>query len=250
MSVITLAEQFVHYEVLGRGRPIFFLHGWVGSWRYWIPTMQSISVQYRAYALDFWGYGDSSKKPENYRFHAQVDLLNQFLEYLGIAKIALVGHGLGAVIGVSFALRFPNIVDRLMLTGLPLGPYSLNPRFLSSSIEDLSEWLLGRLPNTEAARTEAAKADIQAMLAALDSLKEFDTMESASRLQTPCLLVYGQNDPAVQPPTLEILDVLPEQSHSVFFEQSGHFPMLDEPAKYNRLLNDFLSLNPGESPRQ
>jgi len=36
----------------------------------------------------------------------------------------------------------------------------------------------------------------------------------------------------------------------MIFEQSGHFPMLDESAKFNRLLIDFLSLASGESPRQ
>jgi hypothetical protein len=36
----------------------------------------------------------------------------------------------------------------------------------------------------------------------------------------------------------------------VVFEQSGHFPMLDEANKYNRLLNDFLALTSGVSPRQ
>ena len=41
MSVVLLDQQVVHYEVLGRGRPLIFLHGWVGSWRYWIPVMQA-----------------------------------------------------------------------------------------------------------------------------------------------------------------------------------------------------------------
>jgi hypothetical protein len=34
------------------------------------------------------------------------------------------------------------------------------------------------------------------------------------------------------------------------FEQSGHFPMLDEPSKFNRLLTDFFSLNSDANPRQ
>ena len=52
MSVILLNQSIVHYEALGRGRPIVFLHGWVGSWRYWISSMQVASTSYRAYALD------------------------------------------------------------------------------------------------------------------------------------------------------------------------------------------------------
>lgn len=250
MSVITLEGQVIHYEVLGRGRPLFFLHGWVGSWRYWVPTMQAVSVQNRAYAMDFWGYGDTSKSPDHYDILSQVELLNQFMEYLGISKIALVGHGLGAVIGLSFALRFPQLVDRMLLTCLPLGQYSLNPRLWSVPVLELAEWLLGRTPSTEAARTEAVKADPQALLTALDGLKSIETLEAAHKLKTPCLLVYGQNDPAVQTPDLEVLDGLPEQSHSIFFDASGHFPMLDEPSKYNRLLSDLLMLEAGESPRQ
>ena len=41
MSVVLLNQEIVHYEVLGRGRPLILLHGWVGSWRYWIPVMQA-----------------------------------------------------------------------------------------------------------------------------------------------------------------------------------------------------------------
>jgi len=53
MSVLYFQNEIVHYEALGRGRPLLFLHGWVGSWRYWMPTMQSASISFRTYALDF-----------------------------------------------------------------------------------------------------------------------------------------------------------------------------------------------------
>ena len=57
MSAIILQGELVHYEVLGHGRPVIFLHGWVGSWRYWIPSMQTASIEFRSYALDMWGFG-------------------------------------------------------------------------------------------------------------------------------------------------------------------------------------------------
>jgi len=250
MSVVTIGSEIVHYEVLGRGRPLFFLHGWVGSWRYWVPTMQAVSFQYRAYALDLWGFGDTSKHPDKYSLDSQVDLLDQFMDHLGIAKIALIGHGLGAVVGLSFALQFPRFVDRMMLTGLPLGPYNINPRLGSASIDELIEWLLGKLTGADAARAEAPKVDKQAITLSLESIEKINTLQLASDLETPCLLVYGQNDPAIQQPTIDTLENLPLQSHVIFFDESGHFPMLDEPNQYNRLLNDFLTLGPGESPRQ
>ena len=49
MSIIVVDNQVVHYEVLGRGRPVLFLHGWMGSWRYWFPTMEHVQRYYRAY---------------------------------------------------------------------------------------------------------------------------------------------------------------------------------------------------------
>ncbi len=43
---------------------------------------------------------------------------------------------------------------------------------------------------------------------------------------------------------------MPAHFHQIVLKQSGHFPMLDESARFNRLLADFLALVSGESPRQ
>jgi pimeloyl-ACP methyl ester carboxylesterase len=69
-------------------------------------------------------------------------------------------------------------------------------------------------------------------------------------LKTPCLFVNGQNDPAVSPPRLEQLAEMPYMIHSVTFEGSGHFPMINETSKFCRLLSDFLALSSGDSPRE
>jgi pimeloyl-ACP methyl ester carboxylesterase len=134
MSAITIENDLVHYEVLGRGRPVILLHGWLGSWRYWIPAMQQLSMKYRTYALDLWGYGDSGKDARRYGFEAQVMLLDQFMEKMGITKAALVGHGLGAAIAARYAVRFPDRVPRLMTVSPPVfrmappvNPLTTNP---------------------------------------------------------------------------------------------------------------------------
>lgn len=251
MSVITVDSDFVHYEVLGRGRPLIFIHSWVGSWRYWIPSMQSASISYRTYAIDLWGFGDTAKRPDRYSIDRQVKLIEGFLENLGIGKIALIGHGLGAVVGTKFASAYPSYVDRILLTAYPLSYTALNPRLTTASVEELTEWLLNRTTSGEAARAEAPKADHSAILTSFEELQEYgDTLfESLTNIQIPAVIVYGQNDPAIEIPDQDILEELPENLHWIIFEQSGHYPMLDEPSKYNRLLFDFLSLGSGESPR-
>ncbi len=250
MSAILLQGGVVHYEVLGRGRPVLMLHGWVGSWRYWIPSMQSAAMRFRAYALDFWGFGDTDRRPEHYTLEAQVALLAGFLDRMGMPKVALVGHGLGAVVAMLFAQRWPHLVDRLMAVALPSRRDAVSPRLGREDPPGLASWLLVPTPATEAARLEAPKADPQAIRTSLEGLAALDVAAAFQAIQVPTLLVYGLKDPLVRPPDRVVVQALPPQIHEITFEDSGHFPMLDQGSKFHRLLFDFLTLPSGESPRR
>ena len=249
MSVVSLESDLIHYEVLGRGRPIIFLHGWVGSWRYWIPTMQAASISFRTYALDLWGFGDTAKRPEKYALEQQAILLNAFMDEMGIGKIALVGHGMGALVALTFIQQYPALVDRMVLTGLPLEDSLVNPRLTTATMVELAEWLLGKAPAADAARLDAPRADPQAIRVSLVSLQSMQLLDLLSALTAPTLFIHGLLDPVVELPPEELISRLPANTHQVVFETSGHFPMLDEASKYNRLLADFLALPSGESPR-
>jgi pimeloyl-ACP methyl ester carboxylesterase len=246
MSVIILRDEIVHYEVLGRGRPLIFLHDWVGSWRYWIPSMQAMSISFRTYALDLWGFGDTSKNPNYYSIGQQTELLDEWLYEMGIGKIALVGHGLGAVISLVFASRHPEYVDRVMVIGLPEGEEAINSRLRTASPGDLHQWLVN---HTESAQDEVQKTDHKAIQISLSNLGNIDILGLLYGLSTPCLIVHGQDDPAIALPNFNHSAALPKKVHQIVLDECGHFPMLDQPTKFNRLMADFLSLNSGESPR-
>lgn len=120
MSAITIENDLIHYEVLGRGRPVILVHGWLGSWRYWVPAMGHLSMKYRVYAIDLWGFGDSGRNKARYSFAMQVQLLEEFMDRLGITKAALVGHDLGAAVIARFAVAHPDRVPRLLAVSPPL----------------------------------------------------------------------------------------------------------------------------------
>lgn len=123
MSAITISGDLVHYEVLGRGKPVILLHSWLGSWRYWIPTMQQLSVKYRTYALDLWGFGDSGKHRTYYNIDGQVELLQGFIDGMALTKAVFVGHGLGAAVLAHFATRNQanrDKVHRMMVIAPPV----------------------------------------------------------------------------------------------------------------------------------
>jgi pimeloyl-ACP methyl ester carboxylesterase len=249
MSAIIIDSEIVHYEVLGRGRPLIFLHGWVGSWRYWIPAMQTTSTGFRAYALDLWGFGDTAKGLADYSIARQANLVTRFLHELGIGKVVMIGHGLGAVVALQFAQTFPRAVDRILAISLPFTTAQIHPRLQSADLKDIMDWLLSTKPALEAARTEASKTDPQALTTAFTELQNSDVLEQIIQLPIPCLHVHGANDPAITAPSQERVTELGPNTHQLTFNDSGHFPMLEEGNKFNRLLADFLALQSGESPQ-
>lgn len=248
MSAILLDSSIVHYEVLGRGRPVIFLHGWVGSWRYWITSMQVASTSFRAYALDLWGFGDTAHNNVNYSLENQVSLIDRFLMEMGIGKIALVGHGMGGLVGMSFATRFPQSVDRLMAVSTPLDYTAVHTRLRTAPLSELTDWLSSRTSEAASALVDANKADPQAIAASMTGLQTNNIFSTFRSTNIPCLLVYGDKDPAITTPDEEFS--LSTMTHQIELDGSGHFPMIDETSKFNRLLTDFLALDSGLSPRE
>ncbi len=250
MSTVSIDKKTVHYEVLGRGRPVLFLHGWVGSYRCWVPAMQAISTHFRSYAIDFWGFGGSAKEPTRYLISNQKELINQFMVDMGINKFALIGHGLGAILGLMFTIDYPAKVDRLMAVSLPLDNSLISPLLFQSSLRELADWLLDETSEAEAARKEALKADQNAVLRTLDNLRSVELSQLPYQFRTPCLMVNGINDPAISCPAIEKITTLPQNFHHIAFNHSGHFPMIDQHGKFNRLMFDFLSLGSGKNPSE
>jgi len=251
MSAIILDGSIVHYEALGRGRPIVFLHDWVGSWRYWINAMQVASTSFRAYALDLYGFGDTTRDPLQYSLEKQAELVSRFLDVMGIGKVALVGHGLGALVSFAFIKKLPASVDRMMAINCPLTYDSVNARMRTAPMNELVEWLATRTPENIAALGDASKADPKAVAASMEEFQSNNLFSEVRNLGVPCLFVYGPNDPSMTVPDAEnVENTLPIHMHQINLEGAGHFPMLDDALKFNRLLTDFLALGSGLSPRE
>lgn len=263
MSAIIVEGMMVHYEALGRGRPVIFLHDWVGSWRYWINAMQAASTSFRAYGLDLLGFGDTARAsaPEHYSIEEQALLLERFLNEMGIGKIALVGHGLGALVGFEYMRTHYESVDRMMAIGAPLRYNWLVPRMQTAPFPELTEWLIGEDEEMTIALSDASKADPQAVTTVLESLQAEEEKEEEAKgifphirnYGVPCLFVYGADDPIfVELPTQgeEGTLRLPMHMHQINLDDVGHYPMLENATQFNRLLIDFLALDSGVSPSE
>lgn len=242
MSAIILESSLVHYEALGRGKPLLFLHDWLGSWRYWVPTMVDMSSSYRAYALDFWGFGDSDKVKTRYTVAGYVGQIELFMDQMGISRVPVIGHGLGGVVATHFALSHPDRIEQLMMVGMPLAFNDIaRPLSGYAGGENPAKAILGRkLKSYEEVDMEASKTDGDAVVQSVRSIMNQDLIDKLEELDLPILLLYGREDPIIQAPDEDVIDDLDYNVHAVIFETSQHYPMLEETSKFNRLLRDFL----------
>ncbi len=245
MSAIIIDSGLVHYEAIGRGKPVIFVHGWLGSWRYWMPTMEVVSDRYRTYALDLWGFGDSDKSPNRYEIEAYVNLLGAFMDSLGIMRAPIIGHALGAVVALLLAERQPDKVDRLMAVSLPVMGVAIN-RKLSTGTDNVLDRMIGRRQAQASypdIALEADKADINAVTLSARALGTCDLRSNLESMEIPTLIVHGEKDAIVTPPQPDWLQAVDDDHvRPIYLKDSFHFPMLDEANKFHRLLRDFLEM--------
>jgi 3-oxoadipate enol-lactonase len=242
MSALVLESGVVHYEYFGRGRPLIFIHGWLGSWRYWVPAMDALSDEFRVYAFDLWGFGDSDKAKHEYSVRSYVELLNAFIQKLGVfGPIPLVGHALGAAVAIAFAIEHPEEVDRVMAVSLPFSGETINRRFLAGG-SSIFDRVLGRTPTGgyETIEQETSRAAPNAIHDSVESVAKLDLRSMLPELQHPLLVLYGENDSVVIPSPASKFHALSANVHVLSMPEARHFPMLDRSSQFNRLLLDFL----------
>jgi len=242
MSAIIVDNGLVHYEALGRGKPVLFLHGWLGSWRYWMPTMEAVSDRYRTYAFDLWGFGDSDKSPKRYEVESYVSLIGQFMDELGLVPMPVIGHALGAVAAVLFAVRNPDRVTKLMAVEMPLNGSAIN-RKLTTGGDSVLDRTIGRKQAQQIypeVALEADKADPNVVALSARSLAELNMRYELEKLDLPLLVVHGEKDQLVAPPVADAFEDMEGIVRHIPFRDSMHFPMMDEAAKFHRLVRDFL----------
>jgi pimeloyl-ACP methyl ester carboxylesterase len=113
----------VHYVKGGTGEPLVLLHGWPQSWYEWRGIMPDLARSYTVYALDLPGLGDSTGSPTGYDKATLARHVHRLVDRLGLGGIRLVGHDLGAGVGLSYATQFPGEVVRYAHLDYPVpGP--------------------------------------------------------------------------------------------------------------------------------
>lgn len=270
MSALFLENRLVHYEVFGRGQPVIFLHSWVGSWRYWVSTMDQVSVRYRTYALDFWGFGESERSHANLSISVYAAMLINFLDNMGMHQpVNVVGHGLGGMVALQATHEHPERFSRLAIVSTPLQGTVLSnvAKRSGGTISRLfgqnnptTTWtrLVRQLPVDDPEVQQELYEDTdslseQVINSVQKSILNTDLRHTLSELHDtiPVLAVYGEKDAIVPPDHARSYTFFIDDNETnatgkrphqlVILPGVNHFPFLEDTRIFSRMLLDFLS---------
>ncbi len=245
------------------GAPVVVLiAGLGGSGSYWLPQLADLEQEYQVVCYDQRGTGNNpGELPEAYSLAQMADELWQALSEAGITRFCVVGHALGALIGLQLALDRPGALSALVCVNgwLALHPHTkrcfqVRERLLHAGGAQAwveaqplflypADWMAARQPRMEAEEA-LALAHFQGkttLLRRLNALKRADFSCQALRIRCPVQIICSADDllvPAVC--STQLHAALPGSVITVM-PRGGHACNVTEPEVFNALLQNGLA---------
>lgn len=264
MRSVCIDNLQTRYYIAGSGaRDILFVHGWASSGRMWLRSMWALRYEYRAWALDLPGFGQS-ETPETCwdTVEQYTDHVAAFCQALNIRPYVLVGHSLGGRIVFDLARRYPHLAERLMavspsITGR-MG-FNLNVLFsgLGESLLDLSRriWPLAtagalstywapRFLGSEGVRRAAddmRRSSSQAAIGSLRALAAQDYSPHLVHIRHPTLIICGGRDYTIPSDDSRLAASRLPNAQLAVLDHVHHWPTDEAPDIFLSLLRSFLN---------
>src|SRR5271166_3773575 len=240
----------IRYYDVGSGPTLVLIHGIGGHADDWAFCLDALARSHRVIALDLPGFGRSGKPHIRYTIAGFVEMFERFLRTLNMERATLVGHSLGGWIAASYALNFPQQVDKLVLVDaagvwgdMTELPVDLHVSTLAH-MRDIFQFLfydkrLAADSLIELAYSQHLERNdgytIHSILQNTSDGREWlDKDERISALSVPTLILWGEND-ALIPLTIgrRMHELLPGSKLAII-PQCGHLPNLEKPAELVR----------------
>lgn len=221
----------LHYLEKGQGKPLILLHGNGEDNSYFVYQVAYFSRFYRVMAIDTRGHGQSPRGTAPFSIQQFAEDLRGFLDQHDIPKAHILGFSDGGNIALTFALHYPERVDRLILNGANLFPAGVK------STVQLPIVLGYHTASLFAKRSPKAKEN--AALLGLMVKEPNIRPEELNGLTVPTLVIAGTKDMIRESHTLLIARSLPNAR--LVLLPGDHFIANKEPAAFNRAVRDFLN---------
>jgi pimeloyl-ACP methyl ester carboxylesterase len=270
---IVLHGHRVFFRSAGSGPALVLVHGITSTSATWANVLPYLAERFTVIAPDLLGHGESAKPRGDYSLGAYASGIRDLLLALGHDRATFVGHSLGGGVAMQLAYQFPEHCERLALVSsgglgreinallraasLPgaelVLPFLVDDRIVGAGRVVGS--LLGRIGLRvhtdvgEVLRGHASLSDGQARAAFLHTLRPIvdvrgQRVDATDRLylaeSIPFLIVWGERDPIIPAEHGRAAHRLVANSRLEVFPAAGHFPHLDDPLRFVRVLGDFI----------
>ncbi len=254
--------------------PIVFVHGHTGSWTNWLGQLPELSRTHHVIAPDLPGFGRSPLPNHAITMTEYARDIDDLMDQLGVSSACVVGNSMGGFVAAELAIRFPHRVSSLVLVsaaGLSKRYAQLPARLMAQAayeraVERITpltrvsqrraSWLVKRRRMRIATLGMVAAhpsqlppqiawelirgAGTPAVAAASRAIANYDFRHRLPEIACPTLIVWGNRDLTVPVSAAHEFERLIPNSQKVIFEDTGHVPMIERPARFNALLAEFL----------
>jgi pimeloyl-ACP methyl ester carboxylesterase len=269
---LSIDENHFAYRVCGSGPDVLLIHGWISSGRMWESVMADLAPEFRVWAIDLIGFGDSRTDDETriLTVDDQTRFTVAFCQAVGIQPHAVVGHSMGGAIALKMGLDFPELVNKLVLvcsvvTGrVGWNLDSLLATSVAKSMLGFGQYVWptvrqtlpmsylvapGYLTRPAAQRTveDFQKATWSASFGGLLSLLNIRLDKRLHELNKPTLIITGSGDLTVPPTESQLAARLIPGSELLELSTCHHQVPDEDPATFNRTVGEFLRHNVSHS---
>ena len=263
------------FRMLGEGPALLLIHGIADSSETWLPVLDALAEHHTVIAPDLLGHGESDKPRADYAVAAYACGMRDLLAVLGIDRVTVVGHSLGGGVAMQFAYQFPERCERIVLVSSAGIGAEMHPVFRLATLPGAGPALgvLSALPLRTAvlasapvlrllggaglgpdldyalaryaqlADPTARKAFLRTVRAAADPWGQAITMLDRSYLarHLPTQLIWGGRDNIIPSAHAALAQQALPGSRLEIFEEAGHFPHHQDPARFVKVITDFLT---------
>lgn len=226
-----MGDIHLNYVEKGAGDALILLHGNGESLDYFSGQMDDFAKSFRVIALDTRGHGASPRGSAPFTIRQFAEDLRAFMDEKNIDSAHILGFSDGGNIALSFALKYPRRVKKLILNGANLDPWGVKLRV---QIPIVLGYHIARL---FAAKRPEARRKME-LLGLMVNEPHF-APQDLRRLDLPALVIAGDRDMIREKHTRLIADSLPNARLAIL--KGNHFIANQRPKEFNRAVAEFLA---------
>lgn len=243
----------IHYSVQGKGDPaLVFIHCWACNRHFWDNQVAEFSKTNRVVAIDLPGHGESGQGRKNWSVESYGDDVKTVVTKLNLKRVVLVGSSMGGPIALEATRRMPDRVVAIVPVDtlqnveqkIPQGQLDAVFQQMQADFKTATTNLLNQFffsPTTPAAVKERVINETisqkpEVVLPILKAVFSYDAAPGLREVKVPIRAINADRVPT----DLAINRKYAPQFDVVIIKGTGHYPMLEDPARFNQMLAEIL----------